>query len=112
MTARSFVDAWNYGASLRNNQKNAYFFGYIDGYDKVHPAGGAQSADTLSGLKVVDDHTFTVRLNQKFSGFPDTLGYAAFAPLPRIFYTDHAAWLKRPVGNGPYAVESYTRARR
>src|SRR3954451_3750291 len=75
VTAKSFVDAWNYGASLKNNQKNAYFFGYIQGYDKVHPDGGSQSADTLSGLKVVDDRTFTVKLNQTFSNFPDTLGY-------------------------------------
>ncbi|MEU9447805.1 ABC transporter substrate-binding protein [Streptomyces sp. NPDC048277] len=109
VTAKSFVDAWNYGASLRNNQKNAYFFGYIQGYDKVHPAGGSQTADKLSGLKVVDDKTFTVRLNQKFSSFPDTLGYAAFVPLPRSFFTDHAGWLKQPVGNGPYAIESYTK---
>ncbi|MEU9243352.1 ABC transporter substrate-binding protein [Streptomyces sp. NPDC048385] len=109
VTAKSFVDAWNYGASLRNNQKNAYFFGYIQGYDKVHPAGGSQSADTLSGLKVVDDRTFTVRLNQKFSGFPDTLGYAAFAPLPQSFFTDHAGWLAQPVGDGPYRIESYTK---
>ncbi|MER7835552.1 ABC transporter substrate-binding protein [Streptomyces sp. NPDC096040] len=109
VTARSFVDAWNYGASLKNNQKNAYFFGYIEGYDKVHPDSGSQSADTLSGLKVVDDRTFTVQLNQKFSSFPDTLGYAAFAPLPRAFFTDHAGWLKRPVGDGPYAIESYTK---
>ncbi|MFF4715494.1 ABC transporter substrate-binding protein [Streptomyces eurythermus] len=109
VTARSFVDAWNYGASLRNNQKNAYFFGYIDGYDEVHPESGRQRADTLSGLRVVDDHTFTVRLNQKFSGFPDTLGYVAFAPLPRAFFTDHAAWVRKPVGNGPYTIESYTK---
>ncbi|WP_181802541.1 peptide ABC transporter substrate-binding protein [Streptomyces shenzhenensis] len=109
VTAKSFVDAWNYGASLRNNQKNAYFFGYIQGYDKVHPAGGSQSADTLSGLKVVDDRTFTVRLNQKFSGFPDTLGYAAFAPLPQTFFTDHAGWLAQPVGDGPYRIESYAK---
>ncbi|MFI1763916.1 ABC transporter substrate-binding protein [Streptomyces sp. NPDC020800] len=109
VTARSFVDAWNYGASLKNNQKNAYFFGYIEGYDKVHPAGGSQTADMLSGLKVVDDHTFTVKLNQKFSSFPDTLGYAAFAPLPRTFFTDHSGWLSRPVGNGPYSIESYTK---
>ncbi|MFJ9704089.1 ABC transporter substrate-binding protein [Streptomyces sp. NPDC101234] len=109
VTARSFVDAWNYGASLRNNQKNAYFFGYIQGYDKVHPAGGSQTADKLDGLKVVNDKTFTVRLNQKFSSFPDTLGYAAFAPLPQAFFTDHAGWLKQPVGNGPYAIDSYTK---
>ncbi|MFF8941227.1 ABC transporter substrate-binding protein [Streptomyces sp. NPDC014864] len=109
VTARSFVDAWNYGASLRNNQKNAYFFGYIEGYGKVHPDRGAQRADTLSGLKVTGPRTFTVRLGQKFSTFPDTLGYPAFAPLPRAFFTDHAAWLSKPVGNGPYRIESYTK---
>ncbi|MFD7433590.1 ABC transporter substrate-binding protein [Streptomyces sp. NPDC059861] len=110
VTARSFVDAWNYGADLKNNQRNAYFFSYIDGYDKVHPKGGGkQSADTLSGLRVTGDRTFTVRLSQKFSSFPDTLGYAAFAPLPRAFFDDHAAWLSKPVGNGPYAVDSYTK---
>ncbi|EYT84181.1 peptide ABC transporter substrate-binding protein [Streptomyces sp. Tu 6176] len=109
VTARSFVDAWNYGASLRNNQKNAYFFGYIDGYDQVHPDNGGQRADTLSGLKVTGPRTFTVRLNQKFSTFPDTLGYAAFAPLPRTFFTDHKGWLAKPVGNGPYTIASYTK---
>ncbi|OSP41001.1 MULTISPECIES: ABC transporter substrate-binding protein [unclassified Streptomyces] len=110
VTARSFVDAWNYGASLKNNQRNAYFFGYIQGYDEVHPEnGGKQTADTLSGLKVTGDRTFTVALTQKFSTFPDTLGYNAFAPLPRAFFDDHDAWVKKPVGNGPYLVDSYTR---
>ncbi|MFE0821715.1 ABC transporter substrate-binding protein [Streptomyces sp. NPDC058794] len=109
VTAQSFVDAWNYGASLKNNQRNAYFFAYIDGYDKVHPESGEQSADTLSGLKVTGPLTFTVRLSQKFSTFPDTLGYPAFAPLPRAFFDDHDAWLKKPVGNGPYMVDNYTR---
>ncbi|WP_217246590.1 ABC transporter substrate-binding protein [Streptomyces sp. AC602_WCS936] len=109
VTAQSFVDAWNYGASLKNNQRNAYFFAYIDGYDKVHPVSGEQSADTLSGLKVTGPLTFTVRLSQKFSTFPDTLGYPAFAPLPRAFFDDHDAWLKKPIGNGPYMVDNYTR---
>ncbi|MBT2409087.1 ABC transporter substrate-binding protein [Streptomyces sp. ISL-12] len=110
VTAKSFVDAWNYGASLKNNQRNAYFFSYIEGYDKVHPEDGSeQSADTLSGLKVTGDRTFTVALSQKFSTFPDTLGYPAYAPLPRAFFDDHAGWLKKPVGNGPYRVDNYTR---
>ncbi|MGW3104183.1 peptide ABC transporter substrate-binding protein [Streptomyces sp. NPDC001100] len=109
VTAKSFVDAWNYGASLKNNQKNAYFFGYIDGYDKVHPDSGSQSATTLSGLKVTGTDTFTVKLTQKFSTFPDTLGYAAYSPLPSTFFSDHAGWLKKPVGNGPYTIESYTK---
>lgn len=109
VTAKSFVDAWNYGALVDNKQKNAYFFEYIDGYDKVHPESGKATAKTLSGLKVKDERTFTVKLTQKFSTWPKTLGYAAFAPLPRAFFEDHAAWVEKPVGNGPYAVESYTK---
>ncbi|WP_282701837.1 ABC transporter substrate-binding protein [Streptomyces sp. CC219B] len=110
VTAQSFVDAWNYGASLKNNQKNAYFFSYIEGYDKVHPEdGGDQSAETMSGLKVTGPRTFTVKLTQKFSTFPDTLGYTAFYPLPKAFFDDHSAWLGKPVGNGPYTVDSYAK---
>ncbi|MFI1712870.1 ABC transporter substrate-binding protein [Streptomyces sp. NPDC053513] len=109
VTAKSFVDAWNYGANLKNNQKGAYFFGYIEGYDKVHPDKGAPTATTLSGLKVTGERTFTVKLTQKFSTFPDTLGYAAFAPLPQAFFTDHTGWLSKPIGNGPYTVDSYSK---
>ncbi|MFJ4838722.1 ABC transporter substrate-binding protein [Streptomyces sp. NPDC088746] len=109
ITAKSFVDAWNYGAALKNNQKNAYFFQYIDGYDKVHPESGSASATTLSGLKVVNGTTFTAKLSQKFSLWPDTLGYAAFVPLPKVFYTDHDAWLSKPVGNGPYTIDQYAK---
>ncbi|MFJ2175363.1 ABC transporter substrate-binding protein [Streptomyces sp. NPDC087851] len=109
VTAASFVDAWNYGAHLKNNQKNAYFFQYIEGYDKVHPVSGAPTAQTLSGLNVTGPRTFTVKLSQRFSTWPDTLGYAAFAPLPRAFHDQHAAWLAKPIGNGPYAVRQYTK---
>ncbi|MGW1492213.1 peptide ABC transporter substrate-binding protein [Streptomyces sp. NPDC002402] len=109
VTAKSFVDAWNYGAQLKNNQKNAYFFGYIDGYAQVHPETGQATAQTLSGLKVVNDQTFTVKLNQKFSTFPDTLGYSAFSPLPQAFFDNHDAWLSKPIGNGPYTVASYAK---
>ncbi|MDQ1008490.1 oligopeptide transport system substrate-binding protein [Streptomyces sp. V4I23] len=107
VTARSYVDAWNYGAHIRNNQKNAYFFGYIEGYEQVHPEKGEATAETMSGLKVVDDLRFTVELSQKFSTWPDTLGYAAFAPLPRAFFDDHDAWVSKPIGNGPYTLNSY-----
>ncbi|MFF8815277.1 peptide ABC transporter substrate-binding protein [Streptomyces pactum] len=109
VTAKSFVDAWNYGALLDNQQRNAYFFEYIEGYDKVHPTEGRPTAKTLSGLTVKDDRTFTVKLTQKFSTWPETLGYNAFAPLPRAFFDDHDAWVKKPIGNGPYLVDAYTR---
>ncbi|MFG2644496.1 ABC transporter substrate-binding protein [Streptomyces sp. NPDC048370] len=109
VTANSFVDAWNYGAHLKNNQKNSSFFAQIEGYEQVHPAKGEPTAETMSGLKVVDPKTFTVKLNQVFSTWPDTLGYAAFSPLPKAFFDDHAAWLNQPVGNGPYTVDTYAK---
>ncbi|WP_171170900.1 ABC transporter substrate-binding protein [Streptomyces sp. I05A-00742] len=109
VTAQSFVDAWNYAALVDNKQKNASFFAYVDGYEKVHPDNGSPTARTLSGLVVKDPRTFTVKLSTKFSTWPDTLGYAAFAPLPRAFFEDHEGWLRKPVGNGPYAVDAYTR---
>ncbi|MCX5204434.1 ABC transporter substrate-binding protein [Streptomyces sp. NBC_00237] len=109
VTAESFVNAWNYAAHLKNKQKGAYFFGYIEGYDKVHPEQGNATAETLSGLKVVDEKTFTVKLKQKFSTWPETLGYAAFAPLPKAFFDDRDAWLSKPVGNGPYTVDNYAK---
>ncbi|MBV9026328.1 MAG: ABC transporter substrate-binding protein [Streptomycetaceae bacterium] len=109
VTAHSFVDAWNYGALVTDKQLNAPFFSYIDGYDQVHPASGVPTARAMSGLRIKDNRTFTVRLSQKFSTWPDTLGYSAFYPLPRVFFTDHSGWLKKPVGNGPYKITSYTR---
>ncbi|RVU19533.1 ABC transporter substrate-binding protein [Streptomyces antnestii] len=109
VTAQSFVDAWNYGANLKHNQKNAYFFGQIEGYTKVHPDTGTPSATNLSGLKVTGPLTFSVKLSQKFSLWPDTLGYAAFSPLPKAFFTNHSAWVSKPIGNGPYTIHSYTK---
>ncbi|MGK5529936.1 peptide ABC transporter substrate-binding protein [Streptomyces sp. URMC 129] len=109
VTAQSYVDAWNYGAHIDNAQIASYFFQFIEGYDEVHPADedAEATADRLSGLEVIDDHTFTVRLTEPFSLWPETLGYAAYAPLPRAFFDDHDAWLAKPIGNGPYTIESY-----
>jgi len=111
VTAKSFVDAWNYGALVTNKQLNSYFFADIVGYSDVHPDSGAPKAKTMSGLKLVDDYTFTVKLDQKFSTWPDRLGYSAFYPLPQTFFTNHAAYLAKPIGDGPYKIKSYTRGK-
>ncbi|MFJ8301136.1 ABC transporter substrate-binding protein [Streptomyces sp. NPDC094447] len=113
VTAGSFVDAWNYGANLKNNQVGAPYFQFIKGYEDVHPAeqGAKPTADRMSGLELVDDHTFRVTLSRKFSLWPQTLGYPAYAPLPRAFFDNHAAWLDKPIGNGPYEVDAYKRGK-
>ncbi|WP_156725888.1 peptide ABC transporter substrate-binding protein [Streptomyces apocyni] len=109
VTAQSFVDAWNYGAHIDNTQNNAPFFSSIVGYDDVHPESGEATAEEMSGLEVTGDLTFTVELKEKFSTWPETLGYQAFSPLPEAFFSDHDAWLAKPIGNGPYTVDSYSR---
>jgi len=107
VNAKSFVDAWNYGALIDNAQLNAYFFEPIDGYKEVHPdaEGAKATAKTLKGLKVVDDSTFTVKLASPQASFPLRLGYTAFYPMPQSAYKDIKAQGENPVGNGSYMLD-------
>ena len=59
VTSKSFVDAWNYGALSTNAQLQQSFFSPIVGYDEV--AAENPTAQTMSGLQIVDDTEFTVR---------------------------------------------------
>ncbi|MEO6944324.1 MAG: ABC transporter substrate-binding protein [Lacisediminihabitans sp.] len=99
--AKSFVDAWQYGALLSNGQLSSYFFEDIEGfsYDADSP---------LTGLKIVDDHTFTVTLTSALADFPLRLGYSAFYPLPASAWKDLKAFGENPIGNGPYMFASPT----
>lgn len=106
LTARSFVDAWNYAARLESGQYRAATFAPILGYEAVRRRAEAPgAARELAGLSVVDDHTFTITLTQPQPAFADGLGDLAFAPLPKAALTDPAAWSRHPVGNGPYRLQ-------
>ena len=106
VTAESFTKAWSYTANAKNAQKCSSFFSAIAGYDDLQK-DGLKGDEQLSGLKVVDDTTFTVDLNQSDSVFPIKVGYSAFAPLPESFYKDPKAFGEKPVGNGPYKFQSW-----
>ena len=107
INAKSFVDAWNFGALLDNAQLNSYFFEPIDGYKEVHPdaEGAKPTAKTMKGLAVVDDSTFTVKLAAPQASFPLRLGYTAFMPLPQAAYKDIKAFGESPIGNGSYMLD-------
>ena len=97
--AHNFIEAWNYGAKLSNKQLNSYFFEDIEGF--------SYDADTeLTGLKEVDDYTFTIALNKPASDFALRLGYSAFYPLPDAAFEDMDAFGQNPIGNGPYKIAS------
>jgi ABC-type oligopeptide transport system substrate-binding subunit len=105
VTAQSYVDAWNYTAYGPNGYILNFFFDKIEGYDALNPEKGEPKVKELSGLKVVDDTTFTVTLNEPFSQFEYTLGFDAFDPLPKVFYDDPKAFDESPIGDGPYMMD-------
>jgi len=96
--SESFVKAWNYGALLSNAQLSSYFFEDIEGFSYDEDS-------ELTGLKVVDDTTFTVTLKEPRSDFPLRLGYSAFFPLPAAAWDDLEAYGQNPIGNGPYMLD-------
>jgi oligopeptide transport system substrate-binding protein len=116
--AKNFVDAWNWAAYSPNGAQNSSFFSDIDGFADVNTPDpdddGPQKAPTpkakeMSGLKVVDDYTFTATLAAPFSIFPTKLGYSAFYPLPDAFFTQTPEEFgKKPIGNGPVKFVSWT----
>ena len=99
MTSDSFIDSWNYAAKLSNGLQAASYFSNIQGY--------SDSKDSdLTGVKKVDDLTFTVALNKPESDFLMRLGYVAFAPMPSVAFDDMKAYGEHPIGNGPYKMAS------
>lgn len=104
VTANSFVDAWNYGANPDNAQLGAYFYYPIEGTDGE---GNIEGGDTMSGLSVVDDLTFTIKLKNPEADFPGRLGYSAYFPLPEAAFEDMEAFGEAPIGNGPYVLDSW-----
>ena len=90
VTADNYINAWNYGAYGPNGQDNNYFFEQDRGLrgPATRPTTTAtpDSAKTLTGLKKVDDLTFTVTLSEPFSEFKSMLGYTAFYPLPKAAF--------------------------
>lgn len=104
VTAKSFVDAWNYGALSSNAQLQGSFFEPILGYDEVSVEN--PSAQTMSGLKVVSDSEFTVQLKAPTIDFETRLAFTPFYPLPEAAFADMKAFGENPIGNGPYKFAS------
>lgn len=104
VTAHSFVDAWNYGALSANAQLQQDFFRPIAGFEDVAGPPGDGKPTTMSGLHVVNDSEFTVRLKAPTVDFTLRLGHSAFYPLPDKAFRDMAEFGRHPIGNGPYQL--------
>jgi oligopeptide transport system substrate-binding protein len=110
VTAHSFVDAWNYGALSTNAQLQQSFFSPIEGFDEVSSVTSDGKSvpktgqTTMSGLQVVNDLEFTVRLKAPTIDFTLRLGHSPFFPLPQAAFRDISGFGHNPIGNGPYKL--------
>ncbi|GAA2018325.1 ABC transporter substrate-binding protein [Nakamurella flavida] len=106
VTAQSYVDAWNATAYGPNAWANSGQLAEIVGYDDLNPETGEPTVKEMSGLKVVNDTTFTVQLSAPDGQFPLQLSQAmtGLFPMPKAAFTDLDAYNKQPIGNGPYMM--------
>lgn len=110
VTAGSFVAAWNHAAYGPNAQPTAALFSPIEGFEGLRCRSapcerGDVRQQTLEGLRIIDEHTLEVTLEQPRRSFPRRLGHVAFSPLPEGVLQDLRAYGEAPVGNGPYRMD-------
>ncbi|MGH3345512.1 MAG: peptide ABC transporter substrate-binding protein [Nocardioides sp.] len=104
VTAQSFADSWNATAYGPNAFDNNSAFAMFKGYAEMNPAEGKPTAETLSGVKVVDELTLEVTLTEPSSMFPYQLASTTFAPIPEQALDDLDTFDKLPIGNGPFRL--------
>lgn len=106
VTAQSYVDAWNFGASGTAYTGN-YFFDFIEGKTELAEESSSEAASPgeMSGVSVVDDLTFEVTLTEPFSQWPLVINYTAFYPMPQSCLDDPESCEETPVGNGPFMMD-------
>ena len=107
VVAQDFVDSWNRVTDPKNQSYVSYILAPVEGCDD-----GGYQVDTkkgLTGVKAVDDYTLEVKLRYPFGEFPQTLGHtvAAASPVEYINKVGDKEYGKKPVGTGPYMVESW-----
>lgn len=102
VTAGDVAFELNRLARKATNSSLAHLLSPVVGFDAVHNTG---AADTLSGVKVDDDHTLTISLGDAWYEFPYVLTDPATAPIPAgAFQADPTGFMRHPVGSGPYAL--------
>lgn len=106
ITAKTYVDTFNFVAAGSNALPSNFMYLPFEGYDELNPEDGKATATELSGLKLVDDSTFTIKTKTPNNDVPYILSGLGFCPMPEAGLKDPTAYDKKPVGNGPYILES------
>jgi oligopeptide transport system substrate-binding protein len=118
VTSDNYIDAWNYGSYGPNGQLASYYFSRIQGYAEMQPVdpdgdgplkAKPPTATKLSGLKKINDLTFSVTLSEPFAGWESVMAYDCFYPLPKAAFASPGVIAKgfedAPIGNGPFKMK-------
>jgi ABC-type transport system substrate-binding protein len=103
VTAADFVFGWNRAADPDNASPVAYHGLPIAGWAEVMDG----TAETISGVRAIDDLTLEVTTSQPFGLLPKVLAHGIFSPVPAEYLDTAekaAAFGDQPIGNGPYAL--------
>lgn len=101
VTAQTFVDSWNWVVDPENAQAGANFHNKLLGYEEVLDG----EAETMEGVRAVDDHTLEIELVEPFGQLPVVLTYTSFLPMPEVAFEDMNAFQDSPIGNGRYQMD-------
>jgi oligopeptide transport system substrate-binding protein len=113
VSAEDFKFAWERladpKAAPRRSPATAALLAPVSGYR----AFAAGRAEQIAGITAPDPATLRVDLDRPFADFPAAVASVELSPLPRALVGgDPAAYLTRPVGNGPFRLAGRVRAGR
>ncbi|AKK05626.1 ABC-type oligopeptide transport system, periplasmic component [Corynebacterium mustelae] len=99
ITARSFVDSWNF--IVATDELNTEFFQPIAGFSEKTPS--------MRGLTVTSDTTFKIELSKPTPDFLVQLSHPVFSAQPESALKEDQVFNLMPTSSGPYVVETWVR---
>jgi oligopeptide transport system substrate-binding protein len=96
-----FVFAFNRIAQKRNGSALAYLLERVAGFHQVNRLG---SRKEMRGLRAKDELTLEVELSEPYIDLPALMTHPGLVPLPKRAVKEIDAFLRRPVGNGPFEM--------
>jgi oligopeptide transport system substrate-binding protein len=101
VTSRDFAFGFDRIAAKANASDLAYTLGDVQGFVEVNQLGRGRH---LSGVRTPDPLTLVIRLSEPFYDFPAVLTHPSLVPVPARAVADQDAFLRVPVGNGPFHI--------
>ena len=103
-TAEDVVYSWQRAADPETNSDTVMtYLGDIVGVKEMHEG----SANTISGLKIIDDHTLQVTIDASKPYFLYKITYPTAYILDRENVESDEEWYRSPNGTGPYKLVTW-----